>query len=178
VWGVIFSVLGSGFWILGSTLTGNMAITHSRLKKSFGVIIIVLTFKIGCAQPTNLGPTPVIAGIQCQCFGIHTILVPTLNDLAMADPNSGILLGPLFFSAPPGVQLFTYAHECSHFMPEIGANENAADCNAAKVGRIQGWLTLQGIDDFCGYFANNPGNWSHSPGAIRCQNVINCYNNP
>ena len=130
----------------------------------------------GQQEPLNLGPNPVIAGMPVQCYGVPAVVTP-INDIAMARPGV-IILSPQFFQLPGKLQLFIYAHECAHHVPQISGNEDMADCWAIKVGRVQGWFTQQDIVYLQQYFGGSPGDWTHAPGPIRVQQMINCFVTP
>ena len=123
-----------------------------------------------------LGPNPIIAGFSVSCYGANTIVVDGLNDVAESAPGAILLNSILLESFPPVVQLFVYAHECGHQV--VGLNEFAADCWAVKVGRNQGWLTMDGISTVEAGLANSPGDWTHMPGPERIQAMTKCYTTP
>lgn len=122
----------------------------------------------------NLGPNPVIAGVPLVCGGA-TSYVAMIPDIAMAQPGT-LLFRPDFFNLPPYMQWFVYAHECAHQV--VGSNEQAADCFAVKLGRNQGFFPPQAIQQICAFTFPSPGDWTHFPGPLRCQQMQICYNTP
>ena len=132
----------------------------------FGVVVADTVF----AQQV-LGPNPVIAGHQVQCGGAVAVVQP-ISDIAMARPGY-IILNPVFFSLPPALQLFIYAHECGHHVQ--GPDESGADCWAVQTGRKQGWFARQDIAWIQQYFGASPGDWTHAPGPYRVAHIMNCF---
>lgn len=129
----------------------------------------------GQSQIINiLGPTPIIAGVRLQCNGAISY-VANISDIAMATPGQ-LLFRPDFFFLPPTIQWFIYTHECAHQV--VGSNENAADCWAIKLGRNQGFFSLQALNQICGYTFPSPGDWTHLPGPARCAQMAMCYRTP
>lgn len=129
---------------------------------------------------------PLIGGMPFTCFAANGQAVSTFSNHLLPDVgHAGFVAGQWVISMNPHVllsmpmenQRFWYAHECAHVQLPT-ANEDVADCYAAKVGRRQGWLSPQGIHSLCVYFQNNPGDWSHRPGPARCQNIAACYSQP
>jgi len=47
-------------------------------------------------------------------------------------------------------------------------NEAAADCEAVRLGRFQGWFTEDSFPSLVAAFQNNPGSWTHLPGRLDC----------
>ena len=122
----------------------------------------------------NLGPNPVIAGVPLVCGGAVSY-VAYIPDIAMARPGA-LLFRPDYFSLPPYIQWFIYAHECAHQV--VGGNEQAADCWAVKLGRNQGFFPPQAIQQICAFTFSSPGDWTHLPGPMRCQQMQMCYQTP
>lgn len=120
-----------------------------------------------------------LRGIPVACGSVVTVVRSGIGDAARAIPGSAgqapvILVDPSFLqSAPTPVLLFVYAHECGHH--NVGSNENAADCWAAKLGRRQGWFDTTTMQFLVQTFQWNPGDWTHAPGPVRLQNIWNCY---
>jgi|CXWL01.1.fsa_nt_gi hypothetical protein len=115
----------------------------------------------------------VIDGYPVACGPAWTILVgPELGDVAKADigGNRIALNWPVFNAQPTLVKVFVYAHECGHIVGY--ANEDAADAFAVKLGRQQGWLNPQGLQSLCAATWMTPGDWTHFPGPLRCQRMI------
>lgn len=120
----------------------------------------------------NLGPAPVLAGVQVGCAGIPAY-VANIPDLALAQPGA-ILLRPDFFALPAVVQLFVYAHECAHLVA-VGPDEAAADCWAVQLGRNQGWLDQGGLEIVARHSVGSPGDWTHAPGPLRVRRMWQCF---
>ncbi|UVL59697.1 hypothetical protein LOY54_16765 [Pseudomonas sp. B21-032] len=121
-----------------------------------------------------LGPNPVIAGTPVSCMGAISY-VAHIPDIAMAQPGA-LLFRPDYFSLPPYVQLFIYGHECAHQI--YGGNEQAADCWSVRLGRNQGFFTPAALQQICAFTFPSPGDWSHLPGPLRCQQMQACYFTP
>lgn len=130
--------------------------------------------------------TPFVGGMPvfCTAFNNQPVALVSdhlLNDVGAARNINGqlvIFMNPhVLLSLPNENQLFWYAHECAHVNIRT-VNEDLADCAAVKLGRQQGWLTAQGIQSLCTYFQGNPGDWTHSPGPVRCQKMAACYYAP
>lgn len=122
----------------------------------------------------NLGPNPVIAGVPLMCGGASAY-VAHIPDIAMAY-SGALLFRPDFFSLPPYIQWYIYAHECAHQL--VGGNEQAADCWAVRLGRDQGFFPPQALHQICAYTFPSPGDWTHLPGPYRCQQMLACYTAP
>ena len=75
---------------------------------------------------------------------------------------------------PEAVHRFVFAHECSHDEPEIFADEDAADCAAAKRGVKEGWLTKVGVMQVCAMTTKYPSDETHSTPIVRCANIKKC----
>lgn len=118
-----------------------------------------------------MGPNPVIAGVPLQCGGAVSF-VAAIPDIAMAQPGR-LLFRPDYFNLPPYMQWFVYAHECAHQV--VGPNEQAADCWAIKLGRNQGFFPPQAVQQICAFAFPSPGDWTHMPGPMRCQQIAMCY---
>jgi hypothetical protein len=121
-----------------------------------------------------LGPNPVMAGVPLSCNGAISY-VAHIPDIAMAQPGA-LYFRPDYFSLPPYVQWFVYAHECAHQF--YGGNEQAADCWAVKLGRQQGFFPPDAINQICAFTFPSPGDWTHLPGPLRCQQMQVCYMTP
>lgn len=93
--------------------------------------------------------------------------------MGKAAPGQGIFLHPALNSYPPGVIAFIFAHECAHFRGTM--DEQAADIWAMRLGRRQGWINPQTVNDICASVYFSPGDWTHFPGPWRCQNMINAF---
>jgi len=128
-------------------------------------------------QPNIFPPgTFFVDGIPVGCGGVTFVLDPNLNDVGQAAPGI-IRLNPNVLGAlPTTLKLFWVSHECGHHV--VGFSENAADCWAIRLGRDQGWFPPKAFDEMIAMFRNNPGDFSHAPGPVRVQNMINCYRAP
>jgi hypothetical protein len=60
----------------------------------------------------------------------------------------------------------------------VGNNEQAADCFAVKLGRNQGFFSPASIHQICAFTFPSPGDWTHLPGPLRCQQMQMCYVTP
>lgn len=175
----------------------SLSLKGGNMFKRTSLLLVVLTqYSVVLAHPgindipsAPHGATfmrPMIGGMPFTCIAANGQAVPTLSnhllpDVGRADIIAGhsvISMNPhVLLSMPPENQRFWYAHECAHVhLPTT--NEDVADCYATKIGRNQGWLSPQGIQSICAYFQSNPGDWSHSPGPARCQNIATCYSQP
>ena len=76
------------------------------------------------------------------------------------------------YAAPVG--RFILAHECSHTEPEIGDDENAADCAAAMRGTKEGWLGNPEIVQVCVHLSRLISDGLHPLPAFRCGNIRRC----
>ncbi|HEY0837308.1 MAG TPA: hypothetical protein VGE72_25570 [Azospirillum sp.] len=123
-----------------------------------------------------------IDGIPVGCGPVFTEVHASLPDIALAVPAGMgappriLINGPMFASLPTGVKLFIYAHECFHHI--TGPSEAAADCYAVKLGRNQGALSLPVLQQICQAVFFSPGDWTHFPGPVRCQQMLACYHTP
>ena len=133
-----------------------------------------------------------IAGQSVYCNDAHGLPValvpdPQLDNVGRAwvAPNGApvISLNPHVLAMfPPAIQLFWYAHECSHHIlghtlrvPQP-RDEMDADCRAIRGGRDQGWFRREDLHSMYDYFINNPGSpWGHLPGQQRLQHFANCF---
>lgn len=57
-------------------------------------------------------------------------------------------------------------------------NEQAADAWAIKIGRNQGWINPQTVQQICQSVYFSSGDWTHFPGPARCQLMIQAFNTP
>jgi hypothetical protein len=120
-----------------------------------------------------------IAGSPVSCMQAPTILTgPNIGDLAVTTPN-GIFINMVAWNQlPPAVQIFSYAHECGHVVQILSnapINEEGADIFAAQLGKQQGWLDLNGLQQVCALMSGMAGNWTHFPGPIRCEILLQAY---
>jgi len=117
-----------------------------------------------------------IDGIPVNCGGASTVLTQGLGDVAKAIPGRILIDIDAFQTLPTGVKLFVYAHECGHQI--YGPNENTADCFAVKLGRNQGVIDYNVLQSICQSVYFSPGDWTHMPGPLRCQQMLACFTTP
>lgn len=118
----------------------------------------------------------IIGGFPFSCSAAATCIDPTIGDIGRAAPGVGIWLHPMLNNYPVGVIGFVFAHECAHY---IGVtDEQQADSWAIGVGRDQGWINEGILQQICQSLYFSPGDWTHFPGPMRCQNMINVFRNP
>ena len=115
-----------------------------------------------------------IAGYPFTCQGATTCIDPSIGEMGRAAPGQGMYLHPMLNAYPAGVIGFVFAHECAHFLGDM--NEQSADVWAIRVGRNQGWINQFTINQICQSVYFSPGDWTHFPGPMRCQNMINAFN--
>ena len=139
-------------------------------------VLILLLLSENLSAQQNLGPNPILAGMQVSCGGV-VLIIALIPDSGQAVPGA-IYMNPVVASYPPVVQWFIYAHECAHHIPEIGSNENLADAWGIKTGRDQGWIKPNDINVLQSYFISSPGDWTHLPGQLRTANFTTYYSNP
>jgi hypothetical protein len=117
-----------------------------------------------------------IGGQVFSCGAIPAVIFPGGSDIATATPGAININWPLFSQMPLAVQAFVYAHECAHHL--YGTDENVADCWAVKIGRNQGFIDGGAVQQICQSVWISPGDWTHFPGPIRCQNMTSCFSQP
>jgi hypothetical protein len=69
-------------------------------------------------------------------------------------------------------KVFIFAHECAHALGIM--NEAQADCFAVQLGLDQGWWDQYGFMNLVAHMGNSPGSYTHAPGSLRIQNIIQC----
>jgi len=74
---------------------------------------------------------------------------------------------------PTAVKLWIYSHECGHLFG--GPAENKADCFAVRRGRLDGWLTPQGLDEVCSFISAARPDAAHVSGPDRCSLMRECF---
>lgn len=114
-----------------------------------------------------------IDGYPVVCGSVTFVLNPQLNDVGQAQPGVIYLNPNVLMQMSTSMKLFWAAHECGHHV--VGSNENAADCWAIRTGRDQGWFPPQAFQETIYQFQNNPGDFSHAPGPVRVQQMMQCY---
>lgn len=131
-----------------------------------------------------------IAGMSVACNdyrgrAVHTVRVSDLGDVARAwvvnrMPFIVMDRGRLA-KLPPKLQLFFYAHECSHhkmghWMNTTMDSEREADCMAIREGRDNGLFARDEVVAFAPWFANSRGSsYGHLPGPQRAKFLLACF---
>lgn len=136
-------------------------------------LLLFVTQETSQAQAVYAPGTFSIDGIPVNCGSVTTILDPSLNDVGMARPGVIVLNPNILSNMSTSMRLFWYAHECGHHI--VGANEAAADCWAIRTGRDQGWFPPYAFDEMIEQFRYNPGSFTHAPGPIRVEQMMQCY---
>jgi hypothetical protein len=144
------------------------------------------------AQPLKRDPTPqdyvernaggasvvpagqlALDGHRMSCGSWPTVLDPNLNDYAAAPYRQFIILNmPYIAKVPTAVKLWIYNHECGH---KFVGSENKADCFAVRRGRLDGWLTPQGLDEVCSFIGAARPDATHVGGPDRCNLMRECW---
>jgi hypothetical protein len=117
-----------------------------------------------------------ISGYPFNCGAATTCIDPSIGDIGRAFPGQGIWLHPMLNNYPPGVIGFVFAHECAHFLGNM--DEQAADAWAIRIGRDQGWIDEGTVQQICQSVFFSPGDWTHFPGPVRCQLMIEAFLTP
>ena len=122
----------------------------------------------------GLAGSTTVGGARVSCHAAKKIVVDgRVPGPGFAMPGV-ILLGPKYLKAYPAiVQRFIFMHECAH--QYVGANETAADCWAAKVGKRQGWFNAATLGRVCKAFWSTQGGAYHLPGPERCAVLRQCF---
>lgn len=114
-----------------------------------------------------------IGGFPFTCGNAVVSVVWGLGDLGKGAPGQLLALDASLNNYPVEVIGFVFTHECAHFLGQM--NEDAADAFAIQVGKQQGWISLAGLQQICQSVYFSPGSWSHFPGPVRCQRLIQHY---
>jgi hypothetical protein len=117
-----------------------------------------------------------IAGYPFSCGRAPTCIDANIGDIGRAAPGQAIWLHPALNNYPAGVIAFVFTHECAHFLGQM--NEQAADAWAIKIGRNQGWINAQTVQQICQSVYFSPGDWTHFPGPARCQLMMQAFGSP
>lgn len=163
-----------------------------RFIQACGFVLALSTAASTTAQELKRNPTPqdyvernrggativaagqlVLDGHRISCGQWATVLDPNLDDYAASYPQFVILNMPYVSKVPTAVELWIYSHECGHLFG--GPDENKADCFAVRRGRLDGWLTPQGLDQVCAFIAVARPDAMHVSGANRCSLMRECY---
>jgi hypothetical protein len=115
-----------------------------------------------------------IAGYSFVCGNATVQVVNGLGDMGKAAPGQFLALDASLNNYPAQVIGFVFAHECAHYMGQM--NEDAADGIALQMGKQQGWISPYGLQQICQSVLFTPGDWTHFPGPVRCQRMIQYYN--
>lgn len=148
------------------------------IMKRIIILLAALLYPLSEAQAQQCFPqgTFHIAGYPFSCGPATTCIDPNIGDLGRAVPGQAIWLNPMLNNYPVGVIGFVFAHECAHFLGNM--NEQAADAWAIKIGRNQGWINPQTVQQICQSVYFSSGDWTHFPGPARCQLMIQAFNTP
>ena len=154
--------------------------TRTAMTRLIRCICVTMLYTLICVVPPAKAQayppgTFSIDGFRVSCGNTFTIVTPDIPGIAYAMPGR-ILLHPMLASYPTGVKLLVYTHECAHQF--VGPNEVAADAWAIKLGRNQGWINPQVLNQICQAVFFSPGDWTHFPGPQRCQMMIHAYQTP
>jgi hypothetical protein len=115
-----------------------------------------------------------IAGRSMSCGSTPVFSDSSLQMEGRFVPGEGIYLNQqLMQRQPAAVQFFVFKHECAHKV--VGGNELAADCNAARSGAREKWLTPAGVDTVCQALGGEPASGRYPSGVARCANIRKCY---
>lgn len=120
--------------------------------------------------------SPMVGGRIVSCGGTPmriTYQIGDVGDTVFTPVGPIIQMNPRYVPADPGEQIFIYAHECGHAALQT-SNEDRADCFAAQLAALQGWLTQAELIALQTTFAPF-GDWSHKPAQIRWDRVVQCY---
>jgi hypothetical protein len=137
-------------------------------------VSLAVTPTLAAAQTMNYPPgTFFIGGYPFGCGNATVTVVNGLGDLGRAAPGQFLALDASLNNYPVEVIGFVFAHECAHFMGQM--NEDAADAMAIQMGKQQGWISLFGLQQICQSVYFSPGSWTHFPGPLRCQRLMQFY---
>ncbi|MEO1200128.1 MAG: hypothetical protein AAFX39_12990 [Pseudomonadota bacterium] len=128
------------------------------------------------SEETIVGYIPenfTIDGWRLRCRGAQTVLVPDFGHFGAAVPGTILLDPDRLADLPASVQIFIFGHECAHQF--VGANEPAADCLSAMVGRREGWLDRTGLEEVCRFIRPFRATSVHPSGPERCRIIRSCF---
>ena len=118
--------------------------------------------------------TYTIRGRTLRCGDAQTLVAPEFWDYGGSLPDLIIVNPDRMRALPWRTQLFVYYHECAH--QSVGSDEVAADCQAIRTGRDQGWLRAGDVEKVCtGLFLHSEGDRYHPPGPQRCESLRRCF---
>lgn len=111
---------------------------------------------------------------RMRCGRAKTLVSPHFWDYGGALPDLIIINPRKMNSLPRSIRMFVYYHECAH--QSVGADEVAADCQAIRRGKKEGWLKKRGVKRICKrLFIHSKGDRYHPPGPKRCRLLMQCY---
>lgn len=110
------------------------------------------------------------------CGQRPTVIDNQLDDYGAAYPGFLIMNPRLLDKVSTPVKQWIFAHECGHQFR--GPDEETADCFAVQRGRRQGWLTIEGLEEVCGFISPAKGDAMHFSGSHRCEYMRKCYADP
>jgi len=124
------------------------------------------------ARQVNLPTAITIDGYPVSCQNTPIQLDPNLPDMGRAGPGLIIINPAAMNGMASSYKVFIFAHECAHALGIM--NEAQADCFAVRLGRDQGWWDQYGFQNLVAHMGNSPGSYTHAPGPLRIQNIIQC----
>lgn len=140
-----------------------------RPGRTLGAVAPLLLI-LGVAPAARAGELGTCAGVDTIEANLQTsssgYYIPGLKLIIM---NRARLEG---FALP--VQKFIFSHECAHHDAAVGEDEDAADCAAAKRGRVEGWLGKSEVIQVCVHLSRMPVDSRHKPAFYRCANIRRC----
>ena len=111
---------------------------------------------------------------RMRCGKAKTLVTTKFWDYGGALPNLIIINPRKMNKLPRSIRKFVYYHECAH--QTVGADEVAADCQAIRRGKKEGWLNRNGVKRICQrLFIHSKGDRFHPPGPKRCRLLMQCY---
>ena len=138
-------------------------------------VLILLAAAVANVWAHRVEAEPIkIAGHSMSCGSTPVFSDSSLRMEGLFVPGKGIYLNQeLMQRQPPAVRMFVFKHECAHKV--VGGNELAADCDAARSGAREKWLTLAGVDTVCQALSGEPANGRYPSGVARCASIRKCY---
>jgi len=111
---------------------------------------------------------------RMRCGSAKTLVSTKFWDYGGALPNLIIINPRKMNRLPRSIRKFVYYHECAH--QTVGADEVAADCQAIRRGKKEGWLRKRDVKRICKrLFIHSKGDRYHPPGPKRCRLLMQCY---
>lgn len=119
--------------------------------------------------------TYTINGRNMRCGNTQTLVSSDFWDYGGSLPDVIIVNPDKMRRLPWRTQLFVYHHECAH--QSVGSDEIAADCQAIRTGKEEGWLRARDVENVCNsLFIHSRGDRYHPPGPQRCEYLRQCFN--